>query len=167
LDTNSGSPLGAICSTIAEAFDFGRDKALRFDTFFLGRLADFAGVALTFFGAADFLAFFGLATLRAFVVGFLDFLRFPLAAISQPPNDAQGIYGDSISELSENCLIRDHARELSDISRPSAFWRIAPTLRFSCFAIFGAGVFWRASDFSTRISSFDQNQRLFFCIINP
>jgi hypothetical protein len=62
LDTNSGSPLGAICSTIAEAFDFGRDKALRFDTFFLGRLAGFAGVALTFFEAADFLAFFGLAT---------------------------------------------------------------------------------------------------------
>jgi hypothetical protein len=152
----------------AEAFDFSRDEAERLDSFLLGSLVVFAGGALTFFEAADFfLACLGLVTLRALVVGFLDFLRFPLTAISQPPTDAQGIYGDSISELSDNCLIRDHARELSDISRPSAFWRIAPTLRFSFFAIFGAGVFWRASDFSTRTSSFDQNQRLFFCIINP
>ncbi len=69
--------------------------------------------------------------------------------------------------LDQKQKLCDHARELSDIARPSAFWRTAPTLRFSCFAIFGAGVFWRASDFSTRTSSFDQNQRLLFCIINP
>jgi len=55
---------------------------------FLGRLVAFTGVALTFFGAADFLIFLGLATARAaLVAGFLDFLRFPLTAISQSPND--------------------------------------------------------------------------------
>jgi hypothetical protein len=54
-----------ICSTVdRETFDLSRDEAVRFDAFFLGRLADFTGVALTF-GAADFLASLGLATARA------------------------------------------------------------------------------------------------------
>ena len=88
LDTNSGSPLGAICSKVGmETFAFARGEAVRFDAFFLGRLAFFTGVALTFFRTADFWAFLGLATLRVFATGFLDFLRFPLAAISQSPND--------------------------------------------------------------------------------
>jgi hypothetical protein len=71
-----------------ETFAFARDDAVRFGAFFLGRFAVFTRVVLTFFRTADFLAFLGLATLRTFATGFLDFLRFPLAAISRSPNDA-------------------------------------------------------------------------------
>jgi len=55
-----------------------------------------------------------------------------------------------------------HARELSDMPSPSAFWRTAPSLRLSCTAIFGAGIFCRANDFIARSSCFDQNRRLIF-----
>jgi hypothetical protein len=86
LETNSGSPLGAICSTVGmEAFDFARDEAIRFDAFFAERLGVFGGDALAFFRAGAFSAFWGLTTLRAFTAIFLDFLRFPPVAISRNP----------------------------------------------------------------------------------
>jgi hypothetical protein len=82
VETNSGSPLGAICSTVGvEAFDFARDEALRLDAFFAERLGAFASDALAFLRAGAFSAFLGLATLRAITGLFLDFLRFPPVAI--------------------------------------------------------------------------------------
>ena len=43
----------------------------------------------------------------------------------------------------------------------NAFWRVAPSVRFSDLAIFPAGVFLRASDFNSRTWSAVQ-ARLFF-----
>jgi hypothetical protein len=93
LETNSGSPLGAICSTVGvEPFDFACDEALRFDAFVAERWGAFAGDALAFFRAGAFLAFWGLATLRAFTAIFLEFLRFPPVAISRNPLTTRGQY---------------------------------------------------------------------------
>jgi hypothetical protein len=41
-------------------------------------------------------------------------------------------------------------RESSDNPIVNAFWRVAPSVRFSVLAIFFAGVFLRARDFSSR-----------------
>jgi len=48
------------------------------------------------------------------------------------------------------------ARESSDNPILNAFWRVAPSVRLSILAIFLAGVFFRASDFSSRTCAFDQ-----------
>jgi hypothetical protein len=47
---------------------------------------------------------------------------------------------------------RDQTRESSDTPRLKAFWRVAPSVRFSRRAIFLAGVLLRASDFNSRTS---------------
>jgi hypothetical protein len=53
------------------------------------------------------------------------------------------------------------ARESSDNPILNAFCRVAPSDRFSFLAIFAAGAFLRAIDFSSRICS-DVQARLFF-----
>lgn len=96
LETNSGSPLGAICSTVGVgAFVFGLDGALRFDGFLAARLATFLDGALAFLVAAAFSAFLDFLAFpvaNALATGFFaffalfDFLRFAPAAIAIPPN---------------------------------------------------------------------------------
>jgi hypothetical protein len=53
-----------------------------------------------------------------------------------------------------------HTREFSDKPIESAFCRIAPTVLFILFPIFAAGVFFRASDLSSRTCT-DVQGRLF------
>ncbi len=53
-----------------------------------------------------------------------------------------------------------YARESSDNPILNAFWRVAPSVRFRVLAIFPAGVFFRASDFSSRTCT-DVQARLF------
>ena len=53
------------------------------------------------------------------------------------------------------------ARELSDNPMLNAFCRVAPSDRFSFLAILRAGVFFRASDLSSRTCT-DVQARLFF-----
>jgi len=60
-------------------------------------------------------------------------------------------------------------RESSDSPMLKAFWRVAPSERFSFLAIFAAGVFPRAIVFSSRTSAGVQDRRFFafFGIIPP
>jgi len=53
------------------------------------------------------------------------------------------------------------ARLSSDNPILNAFWRVAPSVRFSFLAILAAGVFFFASDFSSRTCT-DVHERLFF-----
>ena len=52
------------------------------------------------------------------------------------------------------------ARESSDNPMLNAFCRVAPSVRFKALAIFLAGVFFRAEDFSSRTSA-DVHERRF------
>jgi len=52
------------------------------------------------------------------------------------------------------------ARESSDNPMLNAFCRVAPSVRFKALAIFPAGVFFRAADFSSRTSA-DVHERRF------
>jgi hypothetical protein len=55
---------------------------------------------------------------------------------------------------------RDQTRESSDTPRLKAFWRVAPSVRFSRRAIFLAGVLLRASDFNSRTSPTVHSRRV-------
>jgi hypothetical protein len=57
------------------------------------------------------------------------------------------------------------ARESSDNPRLNAFCRVAPSVRFKTLAIFRAGIFSRAADFSSRTSLADHERRLEFLAI--
>ena len=57
-------------------------------------------------------------------------------------------------------LRKTQARKSSDIPRLNAFCLVAPTVRFSALAIFGAGVFFLARLFKVRTFSADQPRRL-------
>jgi hypothetical protein len=54
----------------------------------------------------------------------------------------------------------DQTRESSDNPMLNAFCRVAPSLRFSVLAIFVAGIFFRASDFNSRICAVVQTRLL-------
>jgi hypothetical protein len=48
----------------------------------------------------------------------------------------------------------------------NAFWRVAPSVRLSAFAILRADVFFLAMDFKVRTCSVDQATRLRFLAMN-
>src|SRR5215469_2926441 len=64
-------------------------------------------------------------------------------------------------------MLRDYARELSETPKASAFWRVAPTVRLSALAIFGAGVLARAIVLSSLTSSLVHSRRFAFLAMVP
>jgi hypothetical protein len=54
------------------------------------------------------------------------------------------------------------AREFKETPRLNAFWRVAPSVLLSALAILPAGVFPRASVFSSRMSVFVHSRRFEF-----
>lgn len=62
--------------------------------------------------------------------------------------------------VAENGLSARYARESSDNPMANAFCRVAPSVRFRDLAIFLAGTFFLASDFSSRTCT-DVQARLF------
>jgi hypothetical protein len=55
---------------------------------------------------------------------------------------------------------KSHYRESNDTPSENAFCRVAPRVRLSAFAIFAAGFFARADDFSSRTSCLVHSRRL-------
>src|SRR5215469_15094469 len=64
-------------------------------------------------------------------------------------------------------MLRDYAREFSETPKASAFWRVAPTVRLSALAIFGAGVLLRAIVLSSLTSSLVHSRRFAFLAMVP
>ena len=64
-------------------------------------------------------------------------------------------------------MLRDYARELSETPKASAFWRVAPTVRLSALAIFGAGVLARAIVLRSFTSLFVHSRRFAFLAMVP
>jgi hypothetical protein len=60
-----------------------------------------------------------------------------------------------------------YAREFSETPKASAFWRVAPTVRFSALAIFGAGVLLRAIVFNSFTSLLVHSRRFAFLAMVP
>jgi len=61
----------------------------------------------------------------------------------------------------EQICSKDQERESSESPMLKAFWRVAPSVRFSFLAIADAGVFFFANDFRSRTST-EVHARRFF-----
>jgi hypothetical protein len=68
-------------------------------------------------------------------------------------------------EFVKDATLEVQARESSDNPRLNAFCRVAPSVRFKALAIFAAGVFFRAADFSSRTSAAVHERRFEFLAI--
>jgi hypothetical protein len=83
-------------------------------------------------------------------------------------NGKTGLVCDDTPAGADRCLPRrlalgDQERESSDSPMLKAFWRVAPSVRFSFLAICDAEVFFFASDFRSRTSA-EVHARRFFAL---
>src|ERR1700739_626683 len=79
------------------------------------------------------------------------------------PKEKRSQHGSSFDQITSS--FRYYIRASSDTPKLNAFWRVAPSVRFSFFAIFPARVFFRASVFKVRTSSVVQERRFPFFMI--